>query len=512
MGCLNIFLLLALIVMLTMFTASPHRDNADDPHWSLPIDTPSPPDDSRISIPDHPNSRQCNFEWMQTYKYFDFHDPGNFSFLEMIDSSTFSHLSPAVARIGGKVRIAPFPSSEQSDYGITDDNVAIRVWIHVAVTQPWVVEDLRCAMDEDGFELGFPDVSKKLEYHEFGDQGWERPCVDFAVLIQVRSDVMIQNWDLTTANLDVEVTNGIFPEYRDPGGEFQDEDDETESMFGPEQNGLSIANDTSIYAVRGSIEIAYWSSRRTRISTTSGSISGTYELLDSLEIESLSGSIDVGVEPKKAAKEDPSDAPADLIVKSTSGSVNVECPARHDETQGLIPERQYRTRVETYSSTISGRFLLGTSASFKSYSGSIHAFVLPLSATAWSSSLHTATISSTTSLNLLEALAEVPFASGAGSVNPLPPHNSRWEMGSIRSVHKSTSGSISLKYPPHWSGVIDGRSVSGSIDVRGRDVEIISDEHGPGFSKVKAKKGTGNSHLTFKTVTSSVDIVVGEEG
>jgi hypothetical protein len=84
-------------------------------------------------------------------------------------------------------------------------------------------------------------------------------------------------------------------------------------------------------------------------------------------------------------------------------------------------------------------------------------------------------------------------------------------MGSIRSVHKSTSGSISLKYPPQWSGVIDGRSVSGSIDVRGRDVEIISDEHGPGFRKVKAKKGTGNSQLTFKTVTSSVDIVVGEE-
>jgi hypothetical protein len=134
-----------------------------------------------------------------------------------------------------------------------------------------------------------------------------------------------------------------------------------------------------------------------------------------------------------------------------------------------------------------------------------------LSANLWNSSLHTTTKSATTSLTLLEAISAVPFAIGAGSVDPEPPHLSRWNMGSINSVHKSISGSLDLKYPSHWAGFIEGRTTSGSIDVRGEDVDIISDVHGPGFHRLAARKGIGGSLLSFRTSSGSVDILVGED-
>ena len=79
-------------------------------------------------------------------------------------------------------------------------------------------------------------------------------------------------------------------------------------------------------------------------------------------------------------------------------------------------------------------------------------------------------------------------------------------MGAIHSVHKSISGSLDLKYPWHWSGMVEGRSISGSLSVRGKDVEIIRDDRLPGQRVLKAKKGIGNSTCVFKTTSSSVDV------
>ena len=502
LGCLNILLIFGIITMFVLLTSAPHSDsNGGEPHSRLPVG------DINVPIPDHPNTRQCNFDsgGSSMYKSFDFHDPGNFSFLEMMEAYG-TPSSASGTKLSGTIRISPFSSSlNEAD----DDKVAIRLWVHAASTQSWIINDLRYSKDEDGFELGFPDVRSR-DGVDSDIQGYERACLDFAVLIQVRRDVEIQNWDITTANLNVEVEKGIFDE-DDPWSELVGEEDEVETTIQEEQrDGLSITNESTLYAARGSISVAYWSSRRTRVSTHSGSIEGTYALRDSLEVESKSGSIDIGVEPKKAASEDPSDAPADLTVTSKSGSVNVEFPARHDEYQAAVPERQYRTRIETHSSSVSGRYLLGVSTSITTHSGTIDAYVLLLSANLWNSSLHTTTKSATTSLTLLEAISAVPFAIGAGSVDPEPPHLSRWNMGSISSVHKSNSGTLDLKYPSHWAGFIEGRTNSGSIDVRGEDVEIIKDVHGPGFHRLAARKGVGGSFLSFRTTSGSVDILVGE--
>ena len=504
LGCLNILLIFGLIVMFVLLTSAPHSDNRfGDPHSRLPIGKQPYTD---LPLPDHPNTRQCSFDSRGTSmsKSFDFHNPGNFSFLEMMEDSSGIHSLSSGVRISGKIRVAPFPSSSMDE---ADNNkVAIRLWVHVASTQPLRITDLRYGKDEDGFELGFPKVRPTDDVL----QGYERGCLDFAILIQVRRDVEIQNWDITTANLDVEVEKGIFDE-DDPWSNLTDEEDEAETrMQRSDSDGLSITNESTLYTLRGSISVAYWSSRRTRVSTHSSSIHGTYALRDSLEVESKSGSIDIGVEPKKAASEDPSDAPADLTVKSKSGSINVEFPARHDEYQAVIPERQYRTRVETQSSTVSGRYLLGVSTLINTQSGTIDAYILPLSANLWNSSLRTETKSATTSLVLLDAISAVPFATGAGSIDPEPPHLSRWNMGSIASVHKSNSGSLNIKYPSHWAGFIEGRTTSGSINVEGEDVEIITDVTGPGFHRLAARKGIGGSLMSFRTSSGSVDILVGE--
>ena len=498
-GWPNILLIIALIALLVMFLSGDSDSGYNDnPHSKLPVGGTNPPT-HKLPLPDHEDTRQCTYNSDSAYESFDFRDPGNFTFLEMIDSSSFSSLSPAGARLGGTIRISPFSKSSSTP---NSADVAIRIWVHAAATSPWTIESLRAVRDEDGFELGFPDVRIDDDKLSYGIQGWERPCLDFAVLIQVQRDVKIQNWDLTTAHLDVEVESGLFVEPED-WYQLSDADQGTEDE---QQDGFALTNDSSIYAIKGNVHAAYWNSRRTKIETTSGAISGTYALRDSLEVKSGSGSIDVGVEPKEAAKSDPKDAAADLLVKSHSGSLNIECPARHDETQGMIPVRRYNTRIETQSSSIDGRYLLGESTTFKSHSGSLDVYVLPVTTNAWNQTLYTSTTSSTTSLNLLEALTAIPFATGAGSVNPDPPYQSRWLMGAIHSVHKSNSGSIDLKYPWHWSGMMDGRSVSGSMSVQGKGVEIIRDDRLPGKRILKAKKGIGNSTMVFKTTSSSVDV------
>lgn len=483
LGCLNILLIFGLIAMFIFLTSAPHSDgNSDAPSWD-PIG--SPPDDT-VPIPDHENTKQCSYASGSTYKSFDFSDPTSFEFLEMIEA-------PSSTKINGKIRISPFNSSSVD--GMDEDKVAIRVWVHVAATEPLVIKDLVFAKDGDGFELGFPDLGRRKSDADIGTTYSGRACLDFAVLIQVRSDVKLQDWHLTTANLDIEVEDGIFLR-DDPPEELINEADKAETAFQKEQqDGLLIFGMSELYAIRGQIAVAYWSSRRTHVSTHSGSIEGTYALRDFLQVDSKSGSIDIEVEPKKAASEDPSDEPADFIAKSKSGSVNVEFPARHDEIG--IPERQYRSRIETHSSSVSGRYLLGVSTSIKTHSGSIGVDVLPVSASLWNSTLHTYSHSGTTSLSLLGALTEVP--------------SHWWNMDSIHSKHESSSGSINLEYPSRWEGFIEGRTKSGSINVRGEDVEIITDVHGPDGHRLVARKGIGGSTLSFKSSSGTVHILVGED-
>ena len=483
---LNWFLVFAVILAVILISrANMNADGSGNGKQKLPVH--SPIKNPKVPIPDHPHSRQCAFDSYSERLSFDFSSPGNFSFMELIDIADYTHLLPNGATLSGTLKISPAPAKQDVD---------IRVWVSIAATRPWSVTAVRYVKDGDGLELKFPEVEQRAQH---GLQGYESACLDIAVLVQVREGVTVQNWDISTANMDVVVESSLFAS-----------DNDDRMWTPPEQqameDGLIVRNETSFWAMKGSVSAAYWSSRRIRVSTLSGRITGTYALRDSLELESKSGAIKVGVEPKQEDKDHP--APADFSVKTLSGSVDVDFPSSDED---VVPEREYRTRVESQSSRISGRYLLGVTGTFTSYSGRLDLCILPYSSSRFNSTLHTSTFSGRTSINLLEAINAVPISKDVNYESPDPHYLGEWNVGSIHSTHKSLSGAINLVYPSSWVGMIDGRSISGHIKVKGKDVEIIKDVRGPGTRRVVAKKGVGDSKLVFKTTSGSVDVLVGEE-
>ena len=442
----------------------------------------------KVPIPDPPQSRECSFDSSSQTVSFDFNSPGNFSILELISETDYSHLLPAGATLSGTMKIVPGPANQEVD---------IRVWVSVATTRHWTVSTLKYIKDSDGLELKFPEVDRQSQF-DLQLEDDEKACLDIAVLVQVREGVTVQDWKISTANMGVIVESGLFL------SESEDKNSTTIEQEA-EEDGLVVRNETSIWALKGDVDIAYWSSRHIRVSTISGRIKGTYALLDSLELESVSGAIEAGVEPKKEDEDHP--APAELSVISKSGQVDVEFPSRH----GSVLERDYRTRVESHSSKITGRYVMGSSGTFTSYSGELDIYVLPYSASLFEANLYTSTYSSKTSVTLLDAITSTPFVEGAGSKDPQPPHMRRWNMGSIHSTHKSISGRLDLTYSSDWTGMVDGRSVSGKLDVKGKDVKIIKDVSGPGERRIAARKGVGDSKLVFKTVSGGVNVLIGDE-
>lgn len=281
-----------------------------------------------------------------------------------------------------------------------------------------------------------------------------------------------------------------------PGTEFSELEVATErlslhvdpSLFGS-QRGPEIHNNTEFTTIQGDVSAAYWSSRNTIIDVRAGSVTGTYALRDLLSIRTRSGSINVDVEPKEADRTAP--APADFTAKSVSGSVGAHFPLSGDEKD--IPRRVYRTHTETSSGTISGSYILGSTSTFRTTSGSISAYILPYAADTSTSNLRTETHSGQTSIKILS-----PFRDEGEPITRL------------HSYHTTTSSSLTLVYPQEWEGILQGSTVSGGMTILGRDLETLSYWTGPGGKKITARKGSGGSKMHFSTLSGSVDATVGD--
>ena len=485
--------ILILIVLLSQASGSGGENGDGSPPTKNP-DAPvtNPPDQGDDNDGDgmpntgaptlaHPRTAQCPYSVFSEPLRVDFANPANFSFLEMIE--TRDNAAFGTGRIGGTLQILPAP---------TDQDVDVRVWVSVAMTPGWQVKGVVYVQhdgDKEGVEVLFPRVEK------VGSTGSGRPCMDFAVAILVRKGVELGNWETSTANLNVIVESGLFDARAASGRSPRSEED-----------GLQITNATSIFATHGCIKTAYWNSRETRVETLSGSIRGTYALRDVLALKSQSGSIHVNVDPKEADEDAP--RPAELIVESRSGSVRTDIPADADN----IPNRDYKTRVETRSSSIRGTYLMGSSAVFTSESGSKDIDIIPClcsdtdGVATPSATLRTEARSGSTKVTLLSPSKPSSSSSWYGSgKEPLIDH--------LSSTHHSASGSLSLVYPDEWTGTIDGESSSGSIKIAGKDVKIVADVDTGPIAKIRhvvARKGLGESKLGFRTGSGSVRVLVGE--
>lgn len=290
------------------------------------------------------------------------------------------------------------------------------------------------------------------------------------------------------------------------------------------------------------------SSRRIVVRESSKSISGSYPLYDLLSIYTGSGSISVSVAPHSASSKDPSQ-PASLELKSNSGSVHAtllealaeldlgaDGPASSDSppppysaainydddagygsgadgrhvleekctekspcnpsTRSGFPSREYSTTVSTRSGSISGSFPLGTFTELDTGSGSlsnVELFVMPVNASS-PRRLRTVSPSGSQSIRIVD-----------DNLWRVAGEEEAWWEGMV-SRHESLSGSISVEYPDSWEGTIEVETGAGSINIRGKGVQIIRQGEG----RVIARKGKeGGGKVIVRVKSGSVDLRFG---
>jgi len=223
--------------------------------------------------------------------------------------------------------------------------------------------------------------------------------------------------------------------------------------------------------------VAIAEARKRRIATGSQSLDAEFDLLDLLSIRSHSGSVKVGIHPKPADEANP--VPAELQISSHSGSIDVNF------VDFIVPERDYYVSIDSQSGSINGAILHGRKTSITTQSARINLNLTPFGAGDYSSNV--STISSSGSQDI---------------VIQSPTRYLGTPIKEMSSVHSSASGSLVLRYPREWEGTIEGHTQSGSIKLHGGDLDLIQ----TGGHHVRARKGNGNSSLTFSTGSGSINI------
>lgn len=447
-----VFVVTVLLAIGASDSASESGSNGDpDQGGASPNDPPGPALPPEASAP---ASAECPYEYYSETQSFSFSRISNFSFVELMEGSDWIS-----GGIKGTVNVQP---------GLQNQSEDVRLSLSYATTKPWTWLASNFVKTEDSLMLQLPDLKKTQGGYR------ARPCMWVYVKIEVRSGVRLDGWELVIENLDVNVEDGLFS-----------------SAEGTEDlSVLEIGGPSTFNTIRGKVQVAYWSSRETRVDVISGSIKGDFALRDLLSLKSQSGSIDVVVDPKQADPEHTK--PAEYIAQSRSGSIKSRFPSSGD-----IPEREYIARVEGQSSSISGSYILGSFSSYHTVSGSITLDLLPRFDRKMPSNLHTDTRSGHTKIKVLTH-QEFP--------------GEPWSEAHTSHKSTSTSGSIDVIYPQEWSGWIEGETISGSIDVSGKDVEIVSDERrGSMFKHLVARKGVdGHGAIGLKSVSGSLKVRVDE--
>jgi hypothetical protein len=183
--------------------------------------------------------------------------------------------------------------------------------------------------------------------------------------------------------------------------------------------------------------------------------------------------------------------PAKLDCRSETGSITVQFPPLEVATK--LPEREYRTNIRTGVGSIHGQFIHGKTTELSTNSGSISGDILPYYADDYVSTLKSESHSGMTYLTVLS------------------PYTGQ-KIERMASSHETMTGSLNLLYPQEWEGNISGSTMTGSLTLRGKDVDVKEFDDGWVSKKIRAVKGKGDlkGQLTFNTKTGSSYVTIGE--
>ena len=221
------------------------------------------------------------------------------------------------------------------------------------------------------------------------------------------------------------------------------------------------------------------SSRETIIHRTSNTISGSYDLLDLLKLSTVSATINVSVDPKKAN----GTSIAKFVACTTSGTIHARFPSFADD----IPIRDFHTTVDSTSGSLGGTYVLGSTTSFRSNSGSLNLALTPVTGN-YGTELVTHTVSGGHTIDVLSGDSKA--------------------VANLIVRCRSSSGSITIRVPSDFSGTIAGKSTSGSVHIGGKGVKITNEERWSSGKRIEASKGDGNGRISVETVSGSVDIKI----
>ncbi|WPH01361.1 Hypothetical protein R9X50_00420300 [Acrodontium crateriforme] len=452
-------LVLALIALLAKVThetgrgSGRHGDAGRDDDGRHPIFSPN----SSNPIIHHPDTMQCRFDEVSETAKFELKDIANFAFIEMLEQTT-----PFYGGISGNVWIHPAPTEQDQD---------IVTWVSYATTSPYRVTDITFNSwgGGEGIELEWPVIERLSDDHR------NRACINLQVHVYVKRELSMKDWTISSANLEIHAEEGIFG---------VDSLDAAQSS----SEGLKLNGKSSFNAVKGNVDLAYWSSRKTIVDTISGSVIGKYALRDLLSINTRSGGIDVTVDPREEDPNNPVSYPT-FTSKSISGDTSVMFP--HISGAG-IPVRAYESTIETDSGQILGNYYLGHSTSFSTVSGGLSAHVLPII----TSNSHSTTL-------------RTDLKSGDTLLQILSPYQKSGEpFTTLSSTHRGISGKLQLSYPEEWEGKLDAKSTSGSIEFSGRGLSKHTNLNWPGNRHVTGSKGNGKNVVTMNTISGTIDFRV----
>ncbi|SPO05296.1 uncharacterized protein DNG_07983 [Cephalotrichum gorgonifer] len=216
--------------------------------------------------------------------------------------------------------------------------------------------------------------------------------------------------------------------------------------------------------------------------SVSGHITATVPVVERIDARSKSGAVEVRLVAPRAVG-----APtSDLAVETASGRIDVK-------RVGDLPLVAYSHSVNSVSGSITVELPFTTESRITSTSGRISAVLKPfLGEEPREGSLTTKTVSGS---------VDVTVSDPVGSEGRVE------KLGGLRSSHETVSGSQKLRYPAAWEGAFEGRSLSGSLRVEGKDVRIEKS----GRREIKGWKGDGESKLVGKTLSGSFRLVIGDE-
>lgn len=284
-----------------------------------------------------------------------------------------------------------------------------------------------------------------------------------SVAILVKSEAHLENFKIDVHHLGIDLSPGL-------------------RMSIEEVAVLSATSSCIVAAMdESSVQANSWDVR-----SASGGIAGSWSALKYTSMSSSSGNIDIKVVPGRGLS-DTASLTNDMVVVSGSGKVRVDYNTPKD-----IPIRNYHLDIGSSSGSISGTYVFGDYLKLKTSSGTITATIIPQVADK-KGQIITETVSGGLDVTVLPASKR--------------PHEA---LRNLSGRHVSNSGSINLRYPQTWEGEIDGRVVSGSLSLTGRDVQVESDDKGVVGRRVRASKGKGNGEIDMQATSGSIRAQIGD--